>query len=461
MTPDPDPRCPTCAALAARVSELEALVAKLTARINSTSRNSSRPPSSDPPWARQSGKSKGSSKRKRGGQPGHPKSERELRPPEEVDCVAEVLPPTCGSCGEALQGRDQNPRRHQITEIPPVSTSCTEYRLHALTCDACGEVTRAKLPDGTPQGAFGPRLEAAIVLLTGHYRISRRSTQELLAELFGLNISVGAISKIEGRVAQALAPAHAEALDRVRGAEAKHADETSWRQAGKSFWMWVSKSDEAAAFLIRDNRSGDVARELLGENLSGTLISDRWSGYAWVDLDQRQVCWAHLFRDFRKIAASGGKESKRIGESLDLLGGAVFVWLYKYRDGEITRSEWRRTAYGIRKAMKRLLEEGSRLEEWRTPGLCRGILDVEPAMWTFVRDDNVQPTNNDAERAIRRAVIWRKTSLGSQSDRGSRYAERILTCAATLRIQGRSVFEFLHQTCRAVLQGSAPASLFV
>jgi transposase len=442
------------------VSELEALVAKLGAKAGISSRNSSRPPSTDPPWARESKKSKDGEKRKRGGQHGHPKSQRATRPPEEVDCVEDVFPQTCGGCGEALHGRDQHPRRHQVTEIPPISTWLTEYRLHALTCGVCGDVSRARLPEGVPQGAFGPRLEATIALLTGHYRVSRRSTQELLEELFGLSISLGAISKIEGRVGNALAPMHAEALDRVRGAKTKHADETSWRQAGEKFWMWVAKTDEAVAFLIRDNRSGEVARELLGEDLVGTLISDRWSGYTWVDLGQRQVCWAHLFRDFRKMAESGGKESKRIGEDLTLLGGALFVWLYKYRDGEIPRSQWRKRADDFRKEMKKLLDEGSKLDEWRAPGLCRGILEVESAMWTFVRNECVEPTNNDAERAIRRAVIWRKTSLGTQSQRGSLYAERILTCAATLRLQGRSVFEFLHQVCSAVLQCSAPVSLF-
>ncbi len=435
-------------------------MARLLAKSKTSSRNSSRPPSSDPQWERRSKKTDSKVKRNPGGQPGHPKAERDLRPLDEVDFVEDIVPTGCGCCGGALRGHDTNPKRHQVTEIPPIVPTVTEYRLHELTCGRCGEATRAALPKGVPQGAFGPRLQATVALLTGHYRVSRRSTQELLAELFGLDISLGAISKTESRVSEALALSHAEALTRVRSATVKHADETSWRQCGEKFWLWVAKSKDAAAFLIRDNRSGEVARELLNDELTGTLITDRWSGYLWVDLDQRQLCWAHLLRDFQKIVDSGGRESSRIGKELLLLGGAVFVWLYKYRDGEIPRSQWVKQAKIFRRSIARLLKEGSGLDEWRAPELCRGILAVEPAMWTFVDADDVEPTNNDAERAIRRAVIWRKTSLGTQSDRGSRYAERMLTCAATLRLAGKSVFEFLHRTCTAALRGKGAESLF-
>ncbi len=446
-------------ALVARIAELEAVVEQLTAKANTTSWNSSKPPSSDAPWKKGHQKAKSGERRKRGGQPGHTKADRKLEPPEKMDSVTDVFPTNCGGCGKQLKGLDPDALRHQVVDIPPLALDWSEWSLHALTCD-CGEVTRAKLPEGVPRGAFGPNIEALIVLLTGHHRMSRRSTQEFLKDVLGLDISLGAISKIEGRVSEILAPTHVEALDRVRDAQAKHADETSWRQEGQKFWMWVAKSDEAAAFLIRDSRSSKVARELLGEEPSGTIVTDRFSSYSWMNIEQRQVCWAHLLRDFQKIEDSGGEDAKRIGEELGLFGGAMFVWLYKYRDGEIPKSKWIARAADFRRSIKKLLEEGAGLDHWRMPGICESILKVESALWTFVDTEGVEPTNNDAERAIRRAVIWRKTSLGTQSERGSRYVERMLTCAATLRIQGKSVFRFLRHSCGAALRGEPPSSLF-
>jgi hypothetical protein len=235
-----------------------------------------------------------------------------------------------------------------------------------------------------------------------------------------------------------------------------HADETSWRESNRKSWLWVGVDRDVTAFLIRPSRSGAVARELLGEKFGGTLISVRWSGYSWVDVERRQVCWAHLIRDFRKIAESG-KETEIIGECLEQAADELFGYWHRVRDGTLPRSTFRRYASRLRKRVRRLLELGAEKDAWRGPGICRGILELEPAMWTFVRDEGVEPTNNAAEQAIRPAVIWRKTSLGSQSRRGSDFVERMLTCATTLRRKGRNVLDYIHDACVAQMLGrSAP-----
>jgi transposase len=452
-TPRPNAKCAGCRALTTQVEKLTALVSRLEmkierleAKLRQNSSSSHRPPSSDPPWSRPSGKAP--SGRPRGGQPGHEKSERKLLPPDEVDELHCCKPSACDGCGAPLTGCDPDPVRHQVTEIPPIRPVVTEWQLHALQCESCGVSTRARLPGGVPLGAFGPRVQALAVLLTGAYRISRRNVCQVMSDCFGVDMSLGALSKLEGKTAEALEEPFEGALDAMRKQPVVHPDETSWREAGKKSWMWTVASKAATVFLIRPSRGSDVAKELLGEEFAGTTVSDRWSGYNWLDIHRRQVCWAHLIRDFRKIAESSG-DARVIGESLEGCAGELFEYWHRVRDGTLARSTFARHASRIRKNVRRLLEQGASLSSWRAPGLCRGILALEPAMWTFVRKDGVEPTNNVAERAIRPAVIWRKTSLGTQSGRGSRFVERMLTCVATLRQQGRNVLDYLTATCEA------------
>lgn len=454
----PNPDCPGCRVLTKRVAALENKLARLEARQRQNSSNSSRPPSSDPPWSKPTSSAQGND-RKRGAQPGHKKSERDLVPPDEVDDIQCCTPTICEDCGEALAGKDRSPLRHQVTEIPPARATVVEYQLHALDCRACGHRTRANLPDGVPSGAFGPRLQSMVTLLSGVYRVSRRNVQQLMADAFGVEMSLGVISKIEGRMAEVLAEPHQEALRAVHRAAVVHSDETSWREANKRAWLWTAVTPSFSVFLIRPSRGSDVARELIGEDFAGKHVSDRWSSYDWIGIDQRQVCWAHLIRDFRKIADSGGP-AKRIGENLELQANELFDYWHRVRDGTMKRSTFRRHAWRIRRRIRGLLETGAGCTSWRAPSLCRGILKLEAAMWTFVTHEKVEPTNNAAERALRPAVIWRKTSLGTQSARGSRFVERLLTCVATLRQQRRNVLDYLTAANDSALRG-APIPTFV
>ena len=445
----PNPKCPGCQALLKRVVQLERDVKQLKAQLHQNSSNSSRPPSSDPPWSKPPGNTP-PSERRRGGQPGHEKADRELLPPDEVQCCK---PPICEGCGAALSGADRSPLQHQVTEIPPARAKVVEYQLHTLKCRACGRRTRAKLPAGVPSGSFGPRLQATVALLSGAYRISRHNVQQLMSDAFGVDLSLGAISNIEGTVAETLAEPYQATLRAIRRADVVHSDETSWSEANRSAWLWTANAEGMSAFRICSSRGSDVAKELLGEDFAGIHVSDRWSGYDWIDIDQRQVCWAHLIRDFRKIAESGGL-AEWIGESLEKQADKLFGYWHRVRAGTMKRSNFRRHAARIRRRIRVLLEDGARCIAWRAPSLCRGILKLESAMWTFVKHEGVEPTNNTAERALRPAVIWRKTSLGTQSSRGSRFVERLLTCVATLRQRGRNVLDYLTTANEAALRGA-------
>ena len=443
----------------ATIERQAAQIEELERQVNQNSRNSHKPPSSDGPGTFRRGQLPAREKgRKRGGQTGHEGHHRDLLPSEEVDERVEVRASTCEHCGADLVGGDPAPERQQKVEISPIQPHVTEYRLHALKCGCCGEVTRGRLPEGVPAGCFMPRLLAVIALLSGAYRLSKRQIQDLLSDLLGIGISLGSIITVEQSVSQALAEPVTEAQRFVREPAVVHSDETSWKQGLQRAWLWVAVTSWVTVFLIRLSRGAVVAKELLGEGFAGYLVSDRWSGYTWVELRRRQVCWAHLKRDFQKIADAQG-DLARIGQSLLDQTQRLFKLWHRVRDGTLKRSSFATYASAIRGEIRALLEQGMVCADAKIAGMCQKILSVEPAMWTFVRVVGVEPTNNDGERSLRHAVLWRKGSYGTQSEAGSRFVERILTVVMTLRQQHRNVLEYLTATCQSALRHESPPSL--
>lgn len=447
----------------ARIAKLEALVEQLLGeikelkrRLGQDSSNLDKPPSTDPP-GRPPKPKRERGKRRPGGQPGHEGHARELLPPEQVDEIREHKPPACSDCGRKLRGSDPSPLRHQVTEVPPVKPTVVEHRLHSLKC-GCGKWTRGELPADVPTGAFGPRLQALVGLLTGAYRVSKRNTVQLLSDCFGVQIALGSIKRLEDDLSVALAAPVEEAKEYVRSQPAVGMDETSWRQAGRKAWLWTAVTSLVAVFVIRFSRGSKVAKELVGEDYTGRIVSDRWSGYTWVSPRRRQLCWAHLKRDFQKIAEAGG-ELAAIGEALQARRKQLFAWWHRVRDGTLRRSSFQAYVRPLRAEVKDLLRQGKACTDEKLAGMCREILKLEVAMWTFVRVEGVEPTNNDAERALRHAVIWRKTSFGTQSEAGTTFVERILTVVSTLRLQRRSVLDYLAEVCSAALEDRAGPSL--
>src|SRR5918912_2093887 len=258
--------------LASMVYTFQEQVCTLQEQLSQTSRNSSRPPSSDPPS--HSRPSRPRSQRRRGGQPGHPGQTRTLVPVEDVDEVVVLKPEHCRHCHAPLSGDNPTPFRHQVLEIPPIKPVITEYQWHQLVCPACGETTRAPWPAGVPSGTYGPRVHATVALCTGSYRLSKRTTQQVMDDLFGVPMSVGTISPSEQATTAVVAEPVAEARAHVQEQAVAHVDETSWRQGGKRAWLWVGVTSMVTVFLIRMSRGGQVARELLGKRFAGILVTD-------------------------------------------------------------------------------------------------------------------------------------------------------------------------------------------
>jgi transposase len=443
-------------ALEARVTALAAMVQALQEQLHQTSRNSSRPPSSDPPLPPRPHRPRG--QHRRGGQPGHPGSTRTLIPVEEVDEVMVLKPEQCTRCHAPLAGNDPAPWRHQVIEIPPIKPVVTEYQWHQLVCLTCGEVTRAAWPAGVPSGTYGPRVQATVALCTGAYRLSKRTTQQMMDDVCGISMSVGTVSQLERATTGVLAAPVEEARTYVHEQKVAHLDETSWRQGDKGAWLWVAVTMWVTVFVVRLSRGGQVARELLGEGFAGILVTDRYSAYNWYPVRWRQLCWAHLLRDFEAMRGRSGA-SEKIGEALLAQAHQMFTWWHRVRAGTLQRSTFRSYMTPLRREVERLLEAGSRCGVSKTEGTCRDILKRREALWTFVQVAGVEPTNNGAERAIRPGVLWRKGSFGTQSAAGSRFVESMLTVVATLKQQQRSVLEYLTTACEAALRGEAAPSL--
>jgi transposase len=444
--------------LVVRVQELESEVAVLRERVNRNSGNSSQPPSSDGPEAPRKPGRRAKSGRQRGGQPGHKGTRRKLVPVEQVEESHDVNPQVCRHCGQALEGEDPKPNRHQVTEIPPVVAEVTEYRLHTLTCPGCGDKTCAELPAGVPQGAFGPRLQAIVSLLSGRYHLSKRETADIMADFFQADVSLGSVPALEHRTSEAIREPVTEAGEYVTTQSVVHLDETGWCEANQKAWLWVAATTLVTVFLIRPTRGGKTAREMLGQAFSGFVVSDRWSAYNWLLTLWRQLCWAHLLRDFQAFVDRGG-ESQRLGQAILTQADLMFEWWHKVRNGTMSRATFQKKMRAVEHPIGQLLRQGTTCDHSKTAGTCRDILKREEALWTFVRVQGVEPTNNLAERQIRPGVLWRKNSFGTQSEAGSRFVERIMTVVATLKQQQRNVLDYLTEACDTANWGRRAPSL--
>lgn len=399
--------------------------------------------------------------RKPGGQPGHEGKHRQMAPPEQVDESFDEMPDECSGCGRAFTGTEQQagePVIHQKWELPPIAPLIFEYHLHRLCCPGCGKKTLAGLPAGVSASAFGPRLEAHIATLAGVFRLSRRQVAQVVEEMLGCPISTGAVDTAIMRMSAVLADPWQALADAIRQADVVHADETSWRLSGAQQWLWLGAAALIACYRIDPHRSQAAAKELLGEDFGGIVVSDRYAAYHFLDVLQQQLCWCHAIRQLVEISERQGAPGK-LGEKLVGAGREVIAVHHRYLKEGHTLTWLERELSPLRARIRTLLEKGERGRHEKTANFCAGLLKEYEALWTFCEVPDIAPTNNAAERALRHAVIMRKIQGGTQSEDGNHWIERILSVNETCRLQGRAVLDYLTTAATAAHHGQAAPSL--
>jgi transposase len=421
-----------------RIAELEAEVAAL----KKTPRNSSRPPSTEHPHAKSPRDQKHRGHRKkRGGQPGHPKHERPLIPTEQCQDVVPLKPEACRRCGEALTGADSQPLRHQVWDVPEIKPLVTEYQLHRLLCPCCQTSTCAALPVGVPASQGGPRLVALVALLMGCFRQSKRRVALFLDSVLDQPCSPGWVVKLQQQATAALTPAYDELTQQLPSEDILGIDESPTKEGQTKAWLWTFVAATYTVFALRTTRAATVLKELLTDVFDGVVHCDRAKMY-WAQ-DRLQWCWAHLKRDFQALIDHPDRQVKRLGHDLMRPTRELFRLWSRCRDGTITFVGMQRLMRPIRQKVDGLLLRGVFSGNPAIMGMCEELHKHRQWLWTFLEVEGVPPTNNASERALRHAVIWRKLSFGTQSAQGSRFVATILTVVETCRQQSRSVFDYL------------------
>jgi transposase len=422
------------------LGQLQERVATLEVRLTQNSTTSSRPPSSDSPYTKPRQRTNATPPRKAGGKPGHPGHRQVLLSPTTVH---EIRPERC-LCGNTTLALTKPYHTHQVIELPPITMEVTHWILHQSWCAVCGTWQKAQGPAAHATG-YGPRFSALMGEVAGTYGNGRRMVQTFCASVLQIPISLGALQKVLDRVAQAIEPHYSAIATQVRHARVNYIDETPWFLTNALQWLWVMVSDTAALYLIHPHRSKEAFASLI-DDWAGILVSDGYGVYQnWVQA--RQTCLAHLIRTARGLAARAHPDVAACGT----WALAELQRLCHMATAPPTGGEWR--AWYAR-LCKLIDQYHTRTDD--AGRFARRLLREMDSLWVFLAQQGVEPTNNRAERALRFGVLWRKRSLGTASDKGNHWVERILSLKETCRLHARATYTVLVDAVTNFFSGQPP-----
>ena len=411
-----------------KVGELEKRTEKLESSVNKNSQNSSKPPSSDSPFKKPENKRK-KSQRKKGAQKGHKGHKQELLEPTQQQII---LPEDCDcGCATFFPGTLEPYYTHQEIELPEIKMDVYHFILHKGKCHKCGQLLKAKIPQGHQTG-YGPRLSALIAEMSGIQGNSRETVRTFCKSVFNFSISTGAIQRVVDRASAALEPIYDRIGELARKSDINHVDETSWFQNGALNWLWVMANCTVAYFMIHRNRSKEAFLELI-QDWTGILVSDNYGTYVkWVHL--RQTCLAHLIRKAKGLSEKKDHVTQHFGQKIVKELQLLCHWAKDPPDEEQWREFYQRF---IDLIFDHHQEKGA------AGALARSLIRHIDSLWVFLEVSGVDPTNNHAERMLRFGVLWRKRSKGTQSEKGNRWVERILSFKQTCQMRSLPSFPLL------------------
>src|SRR5271156_88038 len=447
---------PTYEELEAKVQRLEELlkqalekIAQLEEQLKRNSKNSSKPPSTDqksntldtdkkPPRDSRTGKA------------------RPSFPPDKIDRHVQCKQENCPHCGSSkIQLNRDSPEILQQAELPEIKAIITEFQLQKYHCEKCGKNSTARLPPGIPDSAFGPKLMGLLATLTGVLHVAKREAVQLIKDLYDVDMGIGSVPNVEERVAVALDPVY----DRIHKFVVQHKlcthfDETSWRDSGQRHFVWLATCQQAAVYRIDRNRSAAAFKRLIGqETWTAPAVTDRYAVYN--SFKDHQFCLAHLIREFKGHGERDGPD-KSIGQAIENELRLSCKIHREYREGKISLAQRNRRLGARKRRAEYWLEGGLANGSDGLAKICGTLLEDFDKLWTFTRILGMEPTNNMAERDLRKLVIWRRKSYGTRSNRGKKFVERVTTVAQTIRKQGGNVLRFIQEAIECFYSQALP-----
>lgn len=437
------------AALREENQQLKARIIQLEEKLNTNSKNSSKPPSQDPFRGKRPPKQTG---KKPGGQPGHPGHSKKMYSAEQVIETVELKPQDCPNCGaDTFETNPISIECRQTVELPVIEPEVTQYNIYTCRCGKCGKHVRAEVPPEAERG-FGPRLMGFVTMLTGEAGVTKRKICAISGHL-GIKISLGGLCNIHKLASDILHEPYEKIRSEVLQSSNVNGDESSWRLKHKKCWIWIGATSKATFFKIDPSRSQEAFKRIFN-GFENTLTTDRYGGYNCYQ-GNKQACLAHIARDFNKVAERTGADGA-MGRILALQLKSIFALWGEFKDAVFSREQLQFKAQihvqNINDALT-IIASAEGIGN-KTASLALNLLDRFSTLWTFLYEEGVEPTNNLAERGLRPAVIFRKLSGGSQSQWGIHFVERLFTVSCSLRQRKENLFEYLSERFEAYIRGS-------
>lgn len=424
------------------------------------STNSSKPPSSDivkPP------KKDSPRQRRLGAQQGHAPQQRPAFEPGDIDAVQCHAHRSCPQCGGPVEPLFTPAQVVQQVELVVKPTLVTEHHSCTCHCRACGQdFTQPIPPQIAAAGTFGPRLTAWVAYLKGACHASFSTIQKLLRETCGLRIARGTLVQLCQKMSRSLQSSYDDLLRQIPRQTSVNIDETSHRENGKLQWTWVFRAPQFTLFHIDPSRGASVLDQVLGTEFCGTLMSDYYNAYRhYLKTHPRadaQFCLAHLVRDV-KFMETLPEEADRTFAAELLTELKMLFRLWHTRTTAVDPATFRAALIAQGKQLERVATERPPATTKASRNLARRFQKHAAQYLRFTNVPDIEPTNNEAERAIRQVVIDRCVTQGTRSIRGRTWSQRIWTTIATCRQHGRDLISFLQQSYLALLTDKPPPAL--